>query len=501
MPYHVRITPKSNRTHDEVKLDLDDKQLEDRFLKPYREGRTIVIGGRTIPPEDIYSIKISHTEEGSEKILPDIRARRAGSRHVAVSISDEWYVAKYGKDVTDDFITGPPGTEKRAGLAEIVWSRKVEKTLPENYISKNFEYDVFICHASEDKESFVNRLAQELVSKQLKVWYDEFELELGDSLRRKIDEGLSKSRYGVVVLSKNFFQKKWPQDELDGLAAKEREGHKVILPIWHNITQEEVESYSPMLAGRFAAQSNRGIENVCNEILKVVKPSTNGVDLSPQKSTPSEIRDDKAQKQTQKRGMLQQLLKWLKSLPRIVKFLFYLVAFLASVATIIYPLWINSTPKPELSLIVPESTSVACNKDNLTVPWGPVVTIANRKAPALDVQLIVNYKEPNSFYYANFVRYNSSAQKPNPNTYTTSFNPQEYENIGTPHWVIVSPYQAIISLGDLKQDDIIKLGIDFTGLCDTSSIKEFQAVETGYDVKSEIKTTNISWTNLNSGLQ
>ena len=90
-------------------------------------------------------------------------------------------------------------------------------------------YDVFICHATEDKEPFVRELAEEL-SKSLKVWYDDFSLSLGDSLRRKIDKGIESSRYGVVILSENFFCKEWPQRELDGLVTKERNFDKVILP-------------------------------------------------------------------------------------------------------------------------------------------------------------------------------------------------------------------------------------------------------------------------------
>jgi hypothetical protein len=132
------------------------------------------------------------------------------------------------------------------------------------------KYDVFICHASEDKEPFVKELAEAL-SKNLSVWYDEFSLSLGDSLRRKIDQGISDSRYGVVVLSENFFKKDWPQKELDGLVAKEHDFDKVILPIWHGVTNERVMALSPTLAGRLAVSSDKGIDHVVKEILKVVK--------------------------------------------------------------------------------------------------------------------------------------------------------------------------------------------------------------------------------------
>jgi hypothetical protein len=120
------------------------------------------------------------------------------------------------------------------------------------------KWDVFISHASEDKVDFVRPLAHALANSGLGVWFDEFTLTVGDSLRRKIDEGLAASRYGVVVLSPNFFAKRWPQEELDGLYSKEVAGVKVILPVWHNITADEVRNYSPLLAGRLAATGTVG---------------------------------------------------------------------------------------------------------------------------------------------------------------------------------------------------------------------------------------------------
>lgn len=77
-------------------------------------------------------------------------------------------------------------------------------------------YDVFISHASEDKDDIVRPLANALGEYGLKVRYDEFELRIGDSLRRKIDRGLTSSRFGIVVLSEPFFNKGWTTYELDG---------------------------------------------------------------------------------------------------------------------------------------------------------------------------------------------------------------------------------------------------------------------------------------------
>lgn len=138
--------------------------------------------------------------------------------------------------------------------------------------STSHRCDVFISHASEDKDSFVRPLAAELTRLGLIVWYDELTLRLGDSLRQKIDEGLSSSRYGVVILSSSFFSKQWPRAELDALYAREMEGQKVILPIWHHITKEEVIKHSPLLAAKLAMPTDQGVAAVAREIFSTVRP-------------------------------------------------------------------------------------------------------------------------------------------------------------------------------------------------------------------------------------
>jgi predicted nucleotide-binding protein len=116
MPYHVRITLNSDPGHDEVKLDLTEEQLRDRILTPYEQGRPIVIGGRTLPPDDIQRLRITETEQASESLIPTVRAEQRASGMITMT-SDEWYVAEKGRDVTDDFIKGPPGSgvSKSAG--------------------------------------------------------------------------------------------------------------------------------------------------------------------------------------------------------------------------------------------------------------------------------------------------------------------------------------------------------------------------------------------------
>jgi len=135
----------------------------------------------------------------------------------------------------------------------------------------SLEYDVFICHATEDKEQVAEPVAERLREKGVRVWYDKFSIKLGDSLGQKIDEGLRNTRFGLVIFSKAFFAKakNWPRYELDGLLTKEMNGHKVILPVWHNITKAEMEAYSPSLAGKLAAHS-RDLDSVIAQVLDVL---------------------------------------------------------------------------------------------------------------------------------------------------------------------------------------------------------------------------------------
>lgn len=131
--------------------------------------------------------------------------------------------------------------------------------------------DVFICHASEDKADVVEPLARALQERQLSVWYDRWVLTIGDSLREKIDEGLRSCRFGVVIISQAFFNKQWPQREIEGLVQGELGGRKVILPIWHDVTVEDVRRYSPMLAGRLAGSTAIGIQGLADALVRAMR--------------------------------------------------------------------------------------------------------------------------------------------------------------------------------------------------------------------------------------
>ncbi len=161
-------------------------------------------------------------------------------------------------------------TAYRARQAGIITDARERVTEAPSLVTD--KYDVFISHASEDKDDLVRPLAEELLTLGLKVWYDGFRLKVGDSLRRSIDAGLAKSHFGIVVLSPSFFAKNWPQYELDGLVQREMDGGKVILPLWHKVTKSEVMGYSPSLADKLAFNSTTNtIQELASEFATVIK--------------------------------------------------------------------------------------------------------------------------------------------------------------------------------------------------------------------------------------
>jgi hypothetical protein len=130
-------------------------------------------------------------------------------------------------------------------------------------------WDLFISHASEDKDDVARPLADRFIELGLSVWYDEYTLTVGDSLRRCIDRGLAGCRYGLVILSPHFLQKEWTQKELDGLVAREDGTEKRILPVWHNVKRTDIVAFSPPLADKLGVSTAKGLDHVVKEIMRV----------------------------------------------------------------------------------------------------------------------------------------------------------------------------------------------------------------------------------------
>jgi hypothetical protein len=166
--------------------------------------------------------------------------------------------------------------DSQSRLNEALYLASLQSSIAQSQNDSSIEpsarFDAFISHSTEDKEALVRPLADALISAGYRIWYDEFQLKVGDSLRRSIDRGLATSRFGIVILSPSFFAKQWPQYELDGLVSKEMDGGKVILPIWHKVSKAEVMGYSPSLADKMALNSvTNTVEELAEALADVLK--------------------------------------------------------------------------------------------------------------------------------------------------------------------------------------------------------------------------------------
>lgn len=136
------------------------------------------------------------------------------------------------------------------------------------------QWNAFISHASEDKDSFVRELYQTLTNLGLSIWYDEFTLKVGDSLSKSIDNGLLNSDYGIMIISQSFLSKGWPDYEYRSLLSREIGNKPVILPVWYNVTKENVCQYSLYLADKFAiSATDKNINQVAIKLLEVLNPN------------------------------------------------------------------------------------------------------------------------------------------------------------------------------------------------------------------------------------
>lgn len=132
------------------------------------------------------------------------------------------------------------------------------------------KWDVFISHASEDKDTVAKPLAQILEGFGLSVWLDENELSIGDSLIDSINNGIANSKYAVIILSHSFLTKKWPKSELNAFFSQEKLNHKKILPVWHKITHDEVSELSPLMLDRLYVSTDKGFNEISRSIVKSI---------------------------------------------------------------------------------------------------------------------------------------------------------------------------------------------------------------------------------------
>jgi hypothetical protein len=162
----------------------------------------------------------------------------------------------------------PPAEVPLAAVPSLVRPREA-LAVPEG---EDGPYDVFISYASEDEEAVARPLYEGLTAAGLKVWFAPLSLSIGDSQRKEIDRGIATSRFSTVILAKNYAKKSWTNYELNGLVVQDVGGTQRLLPIWHDISKQDVINFSPSLADKVARKtSDRTIPEIADEIAKVIR--------------------------------------------------------------------------------------------------------------------------------------------------------------------------------------------------------------------------------------
>jgi hypothetical protein len=125
-------------------------------------------------------------------------------------------------------------------------------------------YQVFLSHASEDKNAVALPLHDALTRANLRVWLDREELKLGHSIPGTISDGLRDSQYVVVILSRAFFAKEWPRRELEASIDK-------LLPVLYGVTPEQVKAEMPMVGALESVSWDLGEAIVTAAILERIQ--------------------------------------------------------------------------------------------------------------------------------------------------------------------------------------------------------------------------------------
>jgi len=168
------------------------------------------------------------------------------------------WIDNYKKDVLGNiyFMLSVSGISHAEKLLSAATSAKAD-----------IKYDIFICHSSEDKKAFVDPFNAELESKGITAFYDKVSIAWGESIVRKINEGLAQSKIGVIVISDDFMKKEWPNTEIDALINLMINNNKRLLPILHNISYENMAQKYPLIASLSCRDSSKkSISEMVNEI-------------------------------------------------------------------------------------------------------------------------------------------------------------------------------------------------------------------------------------------
>lgn len=258
--YRKEINDLSTKIADKRKRVADAQAKADKAYADARKTKS----------SSTFRSKLSESERYSKeankylKDMADLEKKRAAKEKQLIAEEKKLIKAQADEDkkrTQAQNKISAANDRKMKSLTQTVRSVQIEQSrLKEIYpllsVPSEDAYDVFISHASEDKIPFVDTLVEELLQRDVKVWYDRHVLTWGRSIRQNIDAGLRQSKFAIVVLSEHYIQKYWTQKEFNALFSLGSKLGDFILPIWHNISPERANEFSPMLSDSIALKSS-----------------------------------------------------------------------------------------------------------------------------------------------------------------------------------------------------------------------------------------------------
>jgi hypothetical protein len=142
------------------------------------------------------------------------------------------------------------------------------------------KYDAFLSYASEDAP-YASGLVNALASDGFRIWYAPVSLEPGTKLLQSIEQGMIDSTYGILLLSCSYIAKPWPKFEYDTLMRRHIEQEEKIIPIWLNITKDQIESFSPALSGIVALLATDTGDQVPGRVKKIISMNAPTIGIIP----------------------------------------------------------------------------------------------------------------------------------------------------------------------------------------------------------------------------
>lgn len=228
-------------------------------------------GGRQMCADFISEIEklfIKHGQKEFQLEPQDIKNLDATQNFI-----QNYQIEKKESDIQFKKYAEKAGTEFNKKLSKTGKEAKPElqSEIKPKPLSGNKRWDVFISHASEDKNDVARPFADGLIEQGLDVWYDEFSLKWGDGLMESINHGLANSLFGIVIFSPNFFKNKWPKLELEALIELTKPGEKKILPLRYQLSHDELKKLSPIISGKLSRSWDDGLDALTKEVRELVQ--------------------------------------------------------------------------------------------------------------------------------------------------------------------------------------------------------------------------------------